>query len=106
MMSERDRPADEKEIEVTPEMIEAGRDGLWSYNRECDGAGDDALRDIFQAMWNAYSFQSTSNNRNKGIFRGALHENLTHGGGGCESHGSGTTLILVRAAFPLPAPGE
>jgi hypothetical protein len=48
---ERDRPAKTEEIEVTDEMINAGREDLWSYNRERDGAGDAALRAIFRAMW-------------------------------------------------------
>ena len=46
----RDRPADENEIEVTPEMIEAGLD-VWYFFEKSDGEA--AVAEIFTAMLRA-----------------------------------------------------
>ena len=41
-----------EEIEITPEMIEAGVDVYLSYDSR-DSAEADLARDIFRAMWRA-----------------------------------------------------
>lgn len=53
-----DRPAtksevDEKEIEVTPEMIEAGMEEYIMYWRDLCDADDDAAREMFAVAYRA-----------------------------------------------------
>lgn len=44
---------DGSEVEITPEMIEVGRDILWRYDADFDLATDIAA-EIFSEMWVVY----------------------------------------------------
>lgn len=48
-----EEPATE-EIEVTPEMIEAGVAAFWAFDLRAEGP-EGAVEDIFCAMWKARS---------------------------------------------------
>ena len=49
----RDRPDSETEIEVTPEMIEAGESVLYAWSPGFDGLEADAAERVFRAMLRA-----------------------------------------------------
>ena len=42
--------APEREVEITPEMIEAGLDALAGFNRELE-SGNERVAEIFEAMF-------------------------------------------------------